>query len=529
MAAIPTLTQRTVMPNDRPLPLTDPSIATNHNYVSRSLQGVGQDLSNAADPLVAAQARIDAQDNDREFGKYSVEMSSYARTLANGDGTPENPGYLNQQGENALTGYAAAQEALKKKAAELVKMSSNKQVRDRTVFMTGNVISETLGTFSNHAANERVKANDAVDASQILNARVEAVTNPAKLNEALMMNEVTLTKQAIRNGVPKEVLAESLREENTKTIQATIEATLLTSTGTARKLLAMYGDKIDGLTANIIKDKIHAQDMQNLSDAERVEHHNDYLSAKKMEENANQAMGNINTLSHAQIFGMLQTHQIDRQGWNWLESAKHALESGEAKSDPANLFSVDTAIRTGQINNYSQLNDLAANGTITYKDAIEKNALLQSMINNNPILSRADVKQGTDYLTRVLGPQPGFEAQFDDQSKMRFANALEQYQNSAMNNPNQNMSSLYHEIFNSYRPTGDDLGALPRPKMAPIGYNDGKPEDIKANLKKAYIATQEAVNAGTMTQAEANAEFKRIEYYLLLVDQMPTAPVLNTK
>lgn len=528
MATVPTVTQQQVLPNDNALPYSNPDQGyASRSAINKGLYNLGADVQKAGDYMTAALEKIQAQDDKTEFRKLDNQMSEFVRLQSYGDGTPENPGFLNLKGENAVKGYATAQQNINDYTTKLSDSASNRRVKDMFAGVAGTRVEGALGQFMNHTADERQKDMDATSTARIVAAQQDAFANPAHLERSIAVIQGEIADQAVRNGLPTEAAVQLSKAQVSDTIDKLITATTLQSTGLANKLLQQYGNQMDGLSFLIAKDKIHTQEMQNLSEAERYEAMKDKASNKAAEENANQAMGQIETLSHAQIFGLLQTHQIRRDDFNWLSSAKKAIDAGEGKSDPAALLSVDIGIRTGEITSYDTIKALADAGTISYKDAITKNATLQENLNNDPILNRDDVKQGTNYLKMTLGPVQGLEAIFDQVSKQREANALEEYQTKAKANPHQNMQALYQQVYESYRPKPIDLKELARPQFVDIGYANGSPADIKKKLVDAETATQEAVGKGDMTQAEALINMQRLEYYLTLVDQMATTTSTN--
>src|SRR5574341_1599375 len=109
MATIPVVTQRTVLPSTQALPTASPNFISPATIFGRSLQQTGAQISQATDVLMQEMEKIQYEDDKREFRKLDAEFSSFLRAATYGDGTPENPGFVNTYGENAVNGFKTTQ------------------------------------------------------------------------------------------------------------------------------------------------------------------------------------------------------------------------------------------------------------------------------------------------------------------------------------------------------------------------------------------------------------------------------------
>ena len=130
MASVPTVTQRSVFPSDEILPTSNLRGSDAGLIFAEGVVRAGQTISHAMDPLVAAAAQIQAEDDKREVDKLDIEYSTFLRDITYGDGTEANPGFMNSLGENAINGYNLSADAITKKRADLLKRASNKTVAD---------------------------------------------------------------------------------------------------------------------------------------------------------------------------------------------------------------------------------------------------------------------------------------------------------------------------------------------------------------------------------------------------------------
>lgn len=522
MATVPTITQRTVLPNSGGLPYSNPEASIPNNYVNKALVQTGGQIKEAGNILADAFAKIQLEDNKREFRKLDTEYSSYLNTITYGDGTAEHPGFLNQKGENALNAYPIVQKQIQDKLKSLKESASNQQVIDMFSTAANERTNSVNSQFLNHTADERQRANDAVTDARLKQAVNDAASNwanPAALERSIAIVQGDITDAAIRNGLPKEAAVEQSKEVITTVLEKTISAAMIGSTATAKALLVKYANQMDGFTIAALKDKIHAQDMQNLSDAERYERLADKAKQKQYDENVKEYVKAIDLgqMPDSELSNGFTSGDYSRNDLSWLLSYKHRNDTVQAKSDPTALLDTSIGIREGTITDY---NDIRNNNHLSIDDREKYISLLNDKIDNDPILSRADVKQGTEYIKITLGPQPGLEAQFDDEQKQRYANALEEYQNKAKANPNQNMQKLYHDVVDSYRPTQQSLNALPRPKFISPNWPAGDKATMLQQLKEAYIATGDELNNGNISKEDALKQLNMINGYLDQVNRI---------
>lgn len=217
---------------------------------ARGLQRLGDQASRVGDRIAELAARQLIENNEREAKRLDVEYSRRLRTIAFGDGTPDNPGYYNTRGENALSALGSVQEQIAKARDELLSSTTNPRVREMFGMASEIRQENQLEGIFRYASKQRELANDAVSEARIAEARDDAATawaDPKLLaqSEALVRSEVM--DMAERNGWADEVVASKMEAEVTAVYAAAIQNAALADVGSARQLFEAVRSKVDGV------------------------------------------------------------------------------------------------------------------------------------------------------------------------------------------------------------------------------------------------------------------------------------------
>ena len=215
----------------------------------RGMAKAGAALQNAGDALGDVVLREQAEDNERGAKESEIKLRNRYNTVLYGDGTAENPGYLNSQGENAVKNQAAAQEALGKIREEILKEAPNDRVREMFGTTSAILQGDYVNALGKHATTQREVANDATSQARMnkaIDAGALAWNDPEMLatSQGIVQNEVL--DMAERKGWSVEVTVSKLKEAQTSLYAGAIQAALPEDPDAA---LAMFQKYRPGMTA----------------------------------------------------------------------------------------------------------------------------------------------------------------------------------------------------------------------------------------------------------------------------------------
>lgn len=222
----------------------------------RQLQQVGDDLSRLA-------LKEQAEDNEREAKRLSVEFDDARRKITFGDGTPENPGYYAAQGEDAIAARGKAEEALRKEKQRIAALAANPRAAEMFGAQADVDLSNELDSMSRHAAKQRQVANDLTSQARVQSAADDVARKwndeeATKIGLAKITGEVTATGD--RNGWSDEVVAAKLREAYTVAIKGRFDAAMAAENSVeASKIIESHGQRVDSAVLSDMRKTLRTQ------------------------------------------------------------------------------------------------------------------------------------------------------------------------------------------------------------------------------------------------------------------------------
>lgn len=529
MANIPTLTQRSVLPSDQQLPTSNAQGSAALRFTGQSMQEAGRKLKTVAEEMVAEFEKLKKEDDDRELAKLDIELSSYLRQAKYGDGTPNNTGYLNTYGENAINGYITTQDGINKKVKELMKIASNDDVRKRLEIIAGERVNQTLDELTNHAADERTKANAAVSDARMISAIQDASaswSNPQALEQSFIINELELSNRMRSEGWAPEVFQAALQEKNTLAIEQTIKAATIGNVRVAQQLLNQYGGNIDGFTKADLQEGIDAKRRQLVNDAEAAERRSEINKKRIQEENFKQSYVAVEKgeKDASVLLEELTNGSLDPSAYTFLTNRLEDRNKPSEQSNQAGYLQLSIGLKTGALEPsdvYKFIQD-PANGF----SADQQNKLMEEAeekTNNNVVLKRDDVNRAREQISRVLADPNGIMDKFDPIGvNLRHNNALREFDNRILSNPNQNPEALVQDVINGYRPTPITLKEYRKPLGWPSDIQWGVTDinKVQLGISKAGENLQKKLENKDIDIDTFNAEVDRLKAYLFLIQQM---------
>lgn len=209
----------------------------------RGMTKAGAALQNAGDALGDVVLRGQIEDNERGAKDSEIKLRNRYNTVLYGDGTAENPGYLNSQGENAVKNQAAAQEALGKIREEILKEAPNDRVREMFGTTSAILQGDYVNALGKHATTQREVANDATSQARMnkaVDAGALAWNDPEMLatSQVIVQNEVL--DMAERKGWSDEVTVSKLKDAQTALYSGAIQAALPEDPDAAMTMFKKY-------------------------------------------------------------------------------------------------------------------------------------------------------------------------------------------------------------------------------------------------------------------------------------------------
>lgn len=258
MAVVPIQTDR-VLPNPSGPSYLSSNVSPNAFGLqsAQAKQQGGAQLEQAGAQIAAAGQRIRNEDNAEELKALDIEYADYTRKISYGDGTPENPGFLNVQGKNAEAAYKDAAEKLDQKRAELVARASNDKVRKAFNLSSLERRSTEDTRYLDHVADQRNKAS--IDSSNArmqlgLEDAADAYKTPEVIARSLAINGTEIANIAAKTGMDADTAKATLQAQNSKVVEAAVTSALKAQdTGTASKLMQLFDGEMDGTTRAKLK------------------------------------------------------------------------------------------------------------------------------------------------------------------------------------------------------------------------------------------------------------------------------------
>ena len=210
----------------------------------------GQAIGKASDVTFSIVNDMKKRDNEREARDALTALSMAQRAAAYGDGTPENPGYLNMKGHAAVEGYQKAVKDvtdLRKKTSQ--SLSSN-EVRDLFDPRSQQQTDDYIGRFSNYSYDQRYTA----DKTSLTSQKVEAVNmaasdplNDQNLEAARHTATVSAAKLAQLDGLDKDTADQQVAAADTEVLLGAMNSIIQRSNvAEAQKFYEKHKGSIDG-------------------------------------------------------------------------------------------------------------------------------------------------------------------------------------------------------------------------------------------------------------------------------------------
>lgn len=337
MAVVPTITNRSVLPQQQPVsPLSASGTeGAFGDQQAAALSDLGQHISEAGDSVQKAKSIIDAQDNKREFDALDSQYAAFLRTMTYGDGTAQNPGYLAMQGENAINAYGSTQQAIQDYRSKLLASASNNEVQNMFAVTADHRTNQTLDAYLSHLGQERINANNALTNERITQAQQDSRTGWADSSiidrsNAIIQGDLTIAGR--RNGENAEVTAGKIKDATSGNILGAITSAAAVDTNKAKQLMSQYASQLNGADTTKALTVIHSFETQATVDKLRqIELQKTELGLVQ-EKEARDFAARMYDPQHPLTIPEIMSSHLDAP--QRLQFA-HLVEQGPTKTDPA--------------------------------------------------------------------------------------------------------------------------------------------------------------------------------------------------
>lgn len=202
-----------------------------------------QDLGQAFDQLQLQQDQKEAKD-------WLNQLLEAKTNLLYGDGTAENPGYINTKGDAAVKGAKPTAEQLDKLREQFLAQTSNKQVSTLFDAASSQLIAPDKEEILKHASKENLVALDATDDATMAAATDQMASNPTSdqvVYNSTMLLAGSVTAKMNRAGiVDPVVINQGIMEAVSAAKTAAIQTALVRDPASGAALYAKWKDQIQG-------------------------------------------------------------------------------------------------------------------------------------------------------------------------------------------------------------------------------------------------------------------------------------------
>lgn len=264
MATVPVLRPDTIATRPVGTPYQSAAGATAGAFGTdpAALMSAGKSLENTGDMLYKEVLRAQIEDNERETKKADLLLQEKLSMIRNGDGTPDNPGFLNLKGDAAVSAAGDAEQKRQKALREVSDGITNPKVkqmfeplgRQRTISSTGEA--------NDYTSKQRTVANNEVSQARqagFQDSAIEARNNDARVATMAQSAGREAASNAADNGVQNpEVIKQEVEKASSGVYSAAIQARIQDDPQAAWDMYKTHQNQIDGKTQALLEKALEA-------------------------------------------------------------------------------------------------------------------------------------------------------------------------------------------------------------------------------------------------------------------------------
>lgn len=243
-------------PQVRPSPAGTPfqqvsgvSAAAFGGLQGEGLSRAGRDVRSAADQIAQLALKQQIEDNERKAKELDIEFSKRRRQLLFGDGTPDNPGYYNLRGGDAVDRAPEVEAQLNDIRTEILEQTDNPRVQEMFGNSSATKIESELNRVGRFVIGQRQAANEATSVARIAEAQDDAALG-YNSKEVVIESEAIIRSEIFSRSETQGWSAEVTENELDKAISGMYRAMVMAAIqdrdlATAQKIMDENAHKID--------------------------------------------------------------------------------------------------------------------------------------------------------------------------------------------------------------------------------------------------------------------------------------------
>ncbi len=249
-------------------PQQGPTALANANtfgaQIGTARAGLGQAVQNVGEQAAAITLDIQKRENMRQLKEADIEFSKAERLLMSGDGTEENPGFLNLPGKRALN----SAEATRSQVLELQKTIGKgltRTQRERWQAISAERTEALLTRMDTHTARQRFVADAATAKARGQEANDRAAifyNDPVEMGHLFAVRQAEALAEGMALGMGEEAALSYAQQQVSGTAVTAIEAAIASGdTAQAKHLLAQYSKASEGADGQFIPPRLDGSDI----------------------------------------------------------------------------------------------------------------------------------------------------------------------------------------------------------------------------------------------------------------------------
>ena len=216
--------------------------------IGRAQAEAGASMQQGAQQLSQIAIEMQHESNLRELKEADNAQGEMEHTLWSGDGTAENPGLGNLEGQMALDAQIETERVRLERMKEIEKELSSDYLREKFALMSAQRSQAARARSSDHITRQSKVANARVAEVRVASAVRDAASdynNPTRMNDHFVVAQAEATNSAINRGIVKRELLDAAAEGATSQVaRAAIEAAIANDdVAQAKELLKTYTER----------------------------------------------------------------------------------------------------------------------------------------------------------------------------------------------------------------------------------------------------------------------------------------------
>lgn len=444
-------------PDAAPYSRVNPTAAAFGALQGQAQQSFGKELAGLGETGMKIITDINKENIQRNARYADNEYSNIVRSEMYGDGTEQNPGFLNLKGQAAIDARAGVVQRLADARVRIGENLTNPLEQDLFTNSANERDDVVLKNAMLHTSQQRELANETA-----LNVSIDTAMQDGALGsadpETVHQNEIRVQQAAISQanakGLDEKTTLDYAKGKVSKYYEAVITNRMETNTDAAKEMLTKYGDRIGGLENSVLTKRLEAKERDDLSRKWAVEDHAHTQRLRYQNENFAKMVSDIQFKGAGllDIQRALDAGKIDgAQAENLVAHYTQKQKGGPGDEHRAN--ELDYMVRTGRASWAEVMTDKQVNEDQRSKLI----ATLGTVINNGGVLANQSVQDGQKVIDALVAAKTSPLDVLDFERAARLTVATTEYQRQVLAIPAEQLTpahvdALARSVAASYVP-----------------------------------------------------------------------------